>query len=190
MPHDIVTLFSLIGGTQQHILVASSSTIHTIPNQTSFKTHSHSLPRHPLRTLRYHFSLSLSQKQWQPPPFPSSLSLFLSLSTNPEASHTPQPLFLSLHLVLSRFSPSTAPIPSHAVLLMDQTTPTTKTYQLKRVCFLSHFCFQILSFSQSNKLCFQKLIFDRFLQNFQRFLQSWILIRYVKSFPTGGSLSN
>ena len=49
-----------------------------------------------------------------------------------------------------------------------------------------------LLFAQSLKkknLCFQNLILDRFLQNTQHFLRSWILIRYVKFYPTGGSLS-
>ena len=189
MPHDIETLFSLIGGTQQHTLAASSSTIHTIPNQTSFKSHSYSLPRHPLRTLRYHFSLSLSKTMAATSNSLLSLTLSQSLNKPRSLSYSTTSLSLSAPRSLSLQSIHR----SNSITCCSLNGPNNTNNQdipIEKSMFSFTFLLSNSLLFTKQRVCFQKLIFDRFLQNFQRFLQSWILIRYVKSFPTGGSLSN
>ena len=158
MPHDIETLFSLIGGTQQHTLAASSSTIHTIPNQTSFKSHSYSLPRHPLRTLRYHFSLSLSKTMAATSNSLLSLTLSQSLNKPRSLSYSTTSLSLSAPRSLSLQSIHR----SNSITCCSLNGPNNTNNQDIPI-EKSMFSF---TFLLSNSLLFKNLVFSSFFAGF------------------------
>ena len=183
-------------GLHQDILVASSSTSYcictTIPNLTQNTlplSLSLSLPctsKSPLSSLSLWKEMAATSN--------SLLSLTLSQSLNKprtrrlSLSQSPTSLSLSLQSI-HRSNSITCSSLNGPNNTNNQDLPIEKS--MFSFTFLSS---NSLLFEQSLKkkkknLCFQNLILDRFLQNTQHFLRSWILIRYVKFYPTGGSLS-
>ena len=184
-------------GLHQDILVASSSTSYcictTIPNLTQ-NTLPLSLSHTPL-----HFEvsalISLSLSLWKEMAATSNslLSLTLSQSLNKprtrrlSLSQSPNSLSLSLQSI-HRSNSITCSSLNGPNNTNNQDLPIEKS--MFSFTFLnSNSLLFAQSFKKKKNLCFQNLILDRFLQNTQHFLRSWILIRYVKFYPTGGSLS-
>ena len=184
-------------GLHQDILVASSSTSYcictTIPNLTQ-NTLPLSLSHTPL-----HFEvsalISISLSLWKEMAATSNslLSLTLSQSLNKprtrrlSLSQSPNSLSLSLQSI-HRSNSITCSSLNGPNNTNNQDLPIEKSmffFHISEFKF-SPFCTKL---KKKKNLCFQNLILDRFLQNTQHFLRSWILIRYVKFYPTGGSLS-
>ena len=187
-------------GHHQDILVASSSTSYwictTIPNltQNTLPLSLSLTPSHCEVSALLSLSLSLSLKRngshFQFPPLSHSLSVSQQTQNQKTLTLTVPELSFSLASIYPPFQ-------FHHMLF----SKWTKQHQQPRLTHRKEYVFFHISefkFSpfwtklkkkKKKNLCFQNLFLDRFLQNTQHFLRSWILIRYVKFYPTGGSLS-
>lgn len=115
----------------------------------------------------------------------SLLSQTLSQSLIKPRRLSQSPISLSLSLQSNHRSSSIV------FCSLDGLNNTNQGIPIEKRMFCLAFLFSFLCFHITN-LCFEKKnhLFNRFLQNTQHFLRSWILIRYVKFCRTGGSFSN